>query len=277
MESHAVVPGHITGLFTVERRSDPIKTGSTGAGITIDPGVSVTARTADTTNVIINGEPATIEPVTRVLEDLGVTATIDIETKLPIGAGFGVSGAATLGAALTATAVADGTKTEQELIERAHVAEVTAGTGLGDVVAQARGGIPIRIEPGSDGRLDGIPATGRIEAISLGTLSTPAVLDERPEQITEAGELTLATLLEDPTIEQLFACSQEFAQATGLLAPEVSEVIDAVETAGGTAMMSMLGKTVVALGTGLSDAGYDPIVGQIDHAGARLTQDPNNF
>jgi len=34
--------------------------------------------------------------------------------------------------------------------------------------------------------------------------------------------------------------------------------------------MAMLGRTVFGLGTGLSDAGYDPEVCRIDAAGARL-------
>ena len=34
--------------------------------------------------------------------------------------------------------------------------------------------------------------------------------------------------------------------------------------------MAMLGRTVFALGTGLSDAGYDPESCRIDAAGARL-------
>jgi pantoate kinase len=34
--------------------------------------------------------------------------------------------------------------------------------------------------------------------------------------------------------------------------------------------MAMLGETVVALGTGLSDAGYDPHVCQVHPSGAQL-------
>jgi pantoate kinase len=37
--------------------------------------------------------------------------------------------------------------------------------------------------------------------------------------------------------------------------------------------MAMLGRTVFALGTGLSDAGYDPEACRIDAAGARLVDD----
>jgi len=43
------------------------------------------------------------------------------------------------------------------------------------------------------------------------------------------------------------------------------------ETAVG-ASMAMLGRTVFALGTGLSDAGYDPAVCYTHGAGARLVE-----
>jgi len=67
---------------------------------------------------------------------------------------------------------------ENELIRIAHEAEVGRGTGLGDVVAQARGGVPIRLEPGAPGvgELDGIPADARVEYVTFGELSTEDVL-----------------------------------------------------------------------------------------------------
>jgi len=50
----------------------------------------------------------------------------------------------------------------------------------------------------------------------------------------------------------------------------VAEAVDAVTDAGGEAAMAMLGRTVFALGTGLSDAGYDAAACRIHPAGARL-------
>jgi pantoate kinase len=63
-----------------------------------------------------------------------------------------------------------------------------------------------------------------------------------------------------------------FAREADLLVPEAAEAIDAVDAAGGEAAMAMLGRTVFALGTGLSDAGYDPEACRIDAAGARLVE-----
>ena len=47
----------------------------------------------------------------------------------------------------------------------------------------------------------------------------------------------------------------------------------AVWEAGGEASMAMLGETVFALGTGLSDAGYDPRVCRTYPTGASLVDD----
>jgi pantoate kinase len=54
------------------------------------------------------------------------------------------------------------------------------------------------------------------------------------------------------------------------LTDELRTVVTDVAEAGGEATMAMLGETVVALGTGLSDAGYDPHVCQVHPSGAQL-------
>ncbi|ERH05803.1 MAG: putative archaeal kinase (sugar kinase superfamily), partial [Halonotius sp. J07HN4] len=171
-------------------------------------------------------------------------------TSLPIGAGFGVSGALTLGTALAANAGFDCGKSENELITMAHCAEVEAGTGLGDVVAQARGGLPIRIDAGSPshGRLDGVAARPRIEYVTFGERSTEDVLAGDTESLSRAGESALSRLLEWPTLDRFMTTSREFATDADLLTDKVADAIDAVNDAGGDAAMAMLGNTVFAVG-----------------------------
>ncbi|EMA61788.1 GHMP kinase [Halorubrum lipolyticum DSM 21995] len=230
----------------------------------------------------VDGEPGTIGAVEDVLADLGTPdADVAVETDLPIGAGFGVSGAAALGAALAANDAFDRGRSENELIRIAHEAEVGRGTGLGDVVAQARGGVPIRLEPGAPGMgaLDGIPADARVEYATFGELSTEEVLGGDTAALSAAGEQALDRLRADPRLPTMMDAARGFAREADLLVPEVSEAIAAVEESEGDspdgsddygAAMAMLGRTVFALGTGLSDAGYDPEVCRVDAAGARL-------
>ena len=229
----------------------------------------------DEVTLILNGEPAAIGAVTNVFDALGVRGRVVVDTDLPIGAGFGVSGAAALGAALAANEAFGCGRSENELVRIAHEAEVKNGTGLGDVVAQARGGVPIRLEPGAPGigELDGVPARTRVEYVTFGELSTEAVLGGDTTALSAAGENALDRLRSDPQLPTLMAAAREFAADAGLLVPEVAETIAAVDRAGGDAAMAMLGRTVFALGTGLSDAGYDPAVCRTHPSGARLVDE----
>jgi pantoate kinase len=281
----AFVPGHVTAFFSAHRDDDPTVAGSRGAGVTLTDGVTVRVSAADDGDTVaddaaagettIDGEVGSIGAVDDVLAELDATAAdVAVETDLPIGAGFGVSGAAALGAALAANDAFDRGRSENGLVRSAHEAEVSRGTGLGDVVAQARGGVPVRLEPGAPGvgELDGVPASARVEYVTFGELSTEEVLGGDTDALSAAGEDALDRLRTDPRLPTLMDAARGFAREADLLVPEVAEAIDAVDSAGGEAAMAMLGRTVFALGTGLSDAGYDPEVCRIDPAGARLVE-----
>jgi len=251
---------------------DPTKAGSRGAGLTLSDGVTTTVRPSDETAVYLADASVDIESVERVLDALDVTATVLLETDLPLGSGFGVSGAAALGAALAANREFGCKLSENELVTVAHGAEVQAGTGLGDVVAQARGGVPVRLEPGAPGhgRMDGLPYPARVEYLPLGELSTAEVLGGDTTAVTRAGEKALSRVVGEPTLASFVYASRAFARDADLLTPEVREVVEDVSAADGEASMAMLGETVFALGSGLSDAGYDPEVCRTHPAGATL-------
>ncbi len=293
----AFVPGHVTAFFSAHPADSPAAAGSRGAGLTLTDGVETTVEldgdrgpSTHSPSISLNGAPAAVGAVEDVLAafDIGSAqsstdaasaspaASVAIETDLPVGAGFGVSGAAALGTALAANAAADAGRSENELVRIAHEAEVERGTGLGDVVAQARGGIPIRLEPGAPGHgdLDGIPAHARVEYVTFGERSTEAVLAGDTTTLSAAGERALDRLRADPRLSTLMTVSRGFAQDADLLVPEVADAIEAVDDATDDdapgAAMAMLGRTVFSLGTGLSDAGYDPTVCHTHAAGARL-------
>lgn len=266
----ATVPGHLTAFFSVHRYADPRESGSRGAGITIADNVTVTVR--EGTGTQINGSPTEIEAVEHVIETFDTHLAVDIETDVPLGMGFGISGAAALGTALAANDALGGGRTEEDLVSIAHVADVEAGTGLGDVVAQARGGVPIRIEPGvvPHGQLDGIPANRRIEYLSLGTMSTPEIIAGDTEDLSALGTDRVEKLLDHPTLDHLFQLGRSFARETGLLDDELATILGDITDAGGEACLGLLGRTVVALDDGLSRAGYEPSVTTIDPTGATV-------
>ena len=270
--AQAFVPGHVTGFFTIDLADEPTATGSRGAGVAISEGVSVTVRRTDERAVVLNGEALELGAVERVLGTLDATVQISGVTDLPLGAGFGVSGAMALGAALGTNALLDRALSENELVTIAHGAEVQAETGLGDVVAQARGGVPLRLEPGGphENEMDGIPARPRIEYLSMGQLATDEVLGAAGAELTRAGEAALSRVVAQPTVDEFMHAARRFSREADLLTDDVRRVIEDVTDAGGQAAMAMLGETVFALGTGLSDAGYDPVVSRTHPGGATL-------
>lgn len=268
----AFVPGHITGFFSTHPDDDPTKAGSRGAGLTLSDGVTTTVIQAPDTSISLNGQAIDVEPVESVLDALRATARVEAESDLPVGAGFGVSGALALGTALAANGVFDRRLSTNELVTIAHGAEVQAETGLGDVVAQARGGVPIRLEPGGPphGVLDSVPQRARVEYISFGERSTEDVLSGETGALDEAGRIALSRIVEEPTLASFMYASRHFAREADLLTPPVEDAIRSVSNADGQAAMAMLGNTVFALGTGLSDAGFEPETCTTHPAGAMV-------
>ena len=300
-EATAFVPGHVTGFFSAHPHDEPAVAGSRGAGVALSHGVRVTVRRTDATGgrsdetsgetasddssddgetdggapgpTTLDGDAVSMPPVDAVRRSLGVPgAAVHAETPLPLGAGFGVSGAMALGTAYAANRVFGIGRSENELVGVAHCAEVEAGTGLGDVVAQARGGLPIRLEPGAPGHgsMDGVPARPRVEYVTFGEVSTEDVLSGDTARLTAAGERALSDLRAHPTPERLVSLSRRFAREAGLTTDRVASVVADVRDAGGDASMAMLGDTVFAFGTALSDAGYDPEVCGVHPAGSSL-------
>jgi pantoate kinase len=122
--------------------------------------------------------------------------------------------------------------------------------------------------------MDAVPERSRVEFVTRGEVSTADVIGGDIEAITRAGRQSLSDLVQAPTLSTLVETSRRFARETGLLTDWVREAVTDVAEAGGDATMGMLGETVIALGTGLSDAGYDPEVCQVDPTGATLLPSP---
>lgn len=250
----AFAPGHITGFFSAVYRDDPLETGSRGVGIVIEDGVTVEVEPADTREILLDGEEALIEPVEQVLDMLDVAARVDVETGVPIGCGFGASGAASLATALAADQEFGLGRERDQLVAAAHVAEVSSGTGLGDVVPQSLGGVVTRVEPGAPG----IGAFGSIEVedvtveyTSYGSLDTAEVLSDKDVMgsVNSAGEEALDRLLENPGLDEVMEVSWEFTKETGLVTERVERDVRRIREEGNLASMAMLGETVFSVGT----------------------------
>lgn len=165
-------------------------------------------------------------------------------SAVPVGYGFGASGAATLATVLAANETFDLGKTREELVEVAHRAEVEAGTGLGDVFIQARGGLVW-----NDGNgVQRTEMTASLEYTALDGIATNEVLgdDRMLERIREIGQDSLSRFSPERSLRDLLGLSWEFAHQTGLATDRVVDEVRRAERAGGAASMAMVGETVIA-------------------------------
>jgi pantoate kinase len=258
--SVAFCPGHISGYFKRVMGQDAATTGSSGAGIVISEGVQARVEPSNHTSICIcrrerSGEPAIIShespPIAYAMKMLSLDATVTTECSLPIGAGFGLSAAAIL-ATLTALDNLYNLGLGDDRIARAaHESEIVHRTGLGDVAACRGGGLVVRTNAGIAAPVRRY--LGLIEpvyAISFGPIHTPDVLGSKEQM----DKVTAAFPEKVPqTIGDFFSISKKFSQTSGLLTPEVSEVLIRCETAGVPASMTMLGNGVFAYGAKAKD------------------------
>lgn len=268
-KTRAFAPAHITGFFEIHPHDDPRRMGSTGCGIVLDRGVETNVlvnKSIDQTTVKLNGsivKEGAVNTVVDMLTDAQVM--VESTANVPIGCGFGASGAGALGAAYALNRALSLDLTAEQLTETAHVAEVKNGSGLGDVIAQSHGGIVIRTRAGAPafGEFDRIPASDyKVLCIVLGEISTKSVLEDTRavRQINSAGRDALKTLLKAPTIENFMIQSREFAIETGLVSERALDIIETVESAGGMASQAMLGDTVFAIVTEESENGVREVM-----------------
>ncbi len=252
----AFVPSHITGFFAAKRQEDPVKSGSIGCGLCLSLGATTTIQAAEETEILLNGQ-AEDAPVSRFVVERMALSPVRVKTQLdmPLGAGFGASGAGALGAAYALNAYFDLGLTANGAATVAHVAEVSHRTGLGDVIAQNTGGLVVRLGAGAPGLgiVDRIPVQPlKISYAVRGPISTREVLSDQKamQEINRAGEAALKELLKRPTLKEFMLLSRRFTSQIGLASDWALDAIEAVEAAGGMASMIMLGDSVFAIGGG---------------------------
>lgn len=240
------VTAHAPGSVTVLFRPTPDGDGSQGISFTTEDGVTATVAPTETTVITLDGTETAFEPVAGLLDRLDVTASVALDAATPVGAGFGASGAATLATALAANEVFDLDHTRSELVELAHRAEVAAGTGLGDVFVQARGGLVFDV---GDGRVRHARSDD-LQYVSHGGIETERVLSDTAtmDRVGTAATTGFESFDPDAPLADLFDHSRVFAEQTGLVTDRVRDTLDRVASVGGTGTMAMVGETVIATG-----------------------------
>ncbi|MGC8936175.1 MAG: pantoate kinase [Candidatus Methanomethylicaceae archaeon] len=220
----AYAPGHITGFFKVHISDNPLLTGSTGAGICLEAGVTtrVTIKKSNKPEFTLlwNGlpmhEPKVCKSVLRRIIDPEAHLSIVAEQSslLPINYGYGMSGASALSLALAINKALGSPMPITKVGDVAHFAEVENLTGLGDVSAQMVGGFEIRLAPGA-------PTVGMVKRLldhdefliittPVKPISTKRMISINLKRINEQGDFAMSAFMKSPTLETFINLSRGF-------------------------------------------------------------------
>lgn len=300
--TRAFAPSHITGLFQIfDQSTNYLKAGSRGAGVSLCRGVTtvVKAEKSEKNSLIIkiNGLISNSAEVSKHVveiflskfnkETAGYNLIVEHQVEMPIGAGFGTSGAAALSLALALNEAFKLEMTKIEAAQIAHTAEVECKTGLGTVIAETFGGVEIRTKPGAPGigEIKHIPAKKEavVACLSFGPLPTRKFLTDKiiRGRINELGEKLLNKLIEEPNIDNFLRLSRQFAEHVGLINEKMMPILSAANKAGFVCSMPMFGESIFTITERdvlpellkifkEHGSGGEIITSEIDFEGARL-------
>jgi pantoate kinase len=251
--TRASCPASLSFIFSPVRHADFRKTGSVGVGCTIDSYVSVTAGVSAKSLVTFNGTPIHFPTVSYVMHRLtDKHIKVDITSSLPLGSGFGISGASAIASACAINALVGGLHTFQSLSEIAHESEIINKTGLGSIGTQITGGFLLKTGAGLPVRAIPLPFVGTdIYATVIGPLKTPSVLGdpEAMKRIKKSATVALSRLQsrKNISLRDVLEISYGYATQSGLLVdPETVRIVEEIRNCGGHATMAILGKVILS-------------------------------
>lgn len=217
------VPLHITGFFTPQFSANPLLTGSCGAGLVITPGLVCICKLSNKlskSKVIYNGVETKIEPLQKLFDRINFDKKVSVRlsSPVPLGFGYGVSGASTLAVSLALHRFLG--KSDLKAAQMAHIAEVESLSGLGDVLAIFSGrDLAVRIKPGAPGigivKSFSQPKNLRIITADLKKQSTEKMLSSMKPETCRFGIKLLKNFIKNPGLENFFEYSQLFAKKIG--------------------------------------------------------------
>ncbi len=255
----AFSPCQITGFFQIhDQSSDPARKGSTGAGVNLEQGiktnVAVRNSPADHTSIRLNGRVLTGPSTSKIVIDDYLSRTEGHWTvraqqicKLPIGVGYGTSGAGAVSLSLALNSAFGNELSRVEALKIAHVADVNASTGLGTVASVSEGGLAVRVEPGAPGigsvRRLALPSNLRVVSGSYGPISKVRVLSNKAlrKRVNLCSRGLTSRLLSHPDASNFAGFSRRFADCLGLISARVRNVLNELDSRDVVASMMMLG------------------------------------
>jgi pantoate kinase len=262
-------PAHITTIFQIlDSHPNPLNRGSRGLGICLDKGVSTEVevekcgkQTIDVffNNIKIPGGTSNSTIKNLIGSDHKLSISVNSTSPLPMSQGFGLSGAGALSTAFALDSALELNMNPSELINAAHIAEINNHSGLGDVMAQATGGIVLRSHQGGFGigktqqlDLDVDVKANKVVVCTIGEgMKTSQIITDAnyKEKINRAGNKCLEDFESKQTLENLFRQSNAFSSQSGLLTDQLEKIINEIHNSQtGKGAMVMLGNTIFAMG-----------------------------
>ncbi len=230
-----IVPLHVTGLWLPMRTGDPLSTGSLGAGLLLSPPAVAEARPCGPGRRCglrieapgaVRGTPSVVLEAYRLAPGASMWSTV-LRLPVPLGYGYAASAASALAALLPL--LIEGRSLEH-VATLAHVAEVEAGTGLGDVVSMLYGrGLEVRLSPGAPGlaRVESIPVSVTVIAAETGKATTTAEMHAKLSwRLHSLAAPRLARLLEEPRLSRFLEEARAFSIEAGFVDKELAAVLD---------------------------------------------------
>lgn len=244
-------PASISSFFAPYIVDDPLKCGAIGGGFPLNVGVKVAVRLDESDEGLclksrVNGKIFDSFIVRRVLDLLGLhggfnyTIYVDQFIDVPIGCGFGTSGASALAVTMALCKVLNVKMTFMGMARIAHLVDYYCGTGLGTVsgIVGCTGGARLTISPGGPGYavIDKIfiPEDCYIVSAVFSPIDKRGILKDSSKLsfIESIGRITLNNILSNPTIDNFFKHCREFAFKAGFMTPHLKNVFIGLEKAG---------------------------------------------
>ena len=263
MRAKAFSPAHITGFFKAELDGkEPNQLGSLGAGFSIQKGVMTVVNVRSKTEHDINNYAIRVKGFNtgdiRVSEYVlneflldGKYFDITHEIDVPVGYGFGCSGAVALSLALALNDALKYGYTKTKVAQIAHKAEIKCQTGLGDVLASYHGGFEIRTKSGAPGvgEVQRITPKEKLEVmiICFNPISTKKFLKEKISLINGLGGKMVQKLVKSQDMDEFQDMSIKFAQYIHVITPKMNKVIKDLHDNGIKCGIALFGETIFSL------------------------------
>ena len=209
-----IVPLNISGIWYPVYKENIKETGSIGLSLVLNPPIIAIPKKGDA-KIIFNGKEIDFPNLIylRKLGDIEIT----VYSEIPLGFGYGISGAISLAYALASHELYNVNLSEALLI--AHESEVLTKNGLGDLISEYYGGgLVYRKKPGA-------PGYGEVEKIEVQwdkICSKPLERELTEKLIKNKNENALqyiSDFLRYPSLQKFFQLSRKFTEELGFYSP----------------------------------------------------------